>query len=327
MKKYVQNRIAESWLTLPSVGLYSLVVWILSGLITHSWWLQLACMVISTYLMAELSNASALIRVRSRMVSSVFLALSTTATFLFGSLPGGFVQLCFIAMLILLFRTYQDRHAPGWTFYGFLCIGLASMVFVQIFFFVPLLWLVMLTQLQSLRWRSWTASLIGLLTPYWFASAWVAYRQDISLAINHFRPLAEFPFPYAYATLTVGQVLVFAFTITLMILGVVHFWNKSFEDKIRIRQLYGGLLAISLFSIAFLVLQPQHYDALMRIIVVCANPFIAHLFTLTHTRITNILFCTTAVLTLLLTAFCLFMPEWSSLNNMFSTLWNGLLTF
>jgi hypothetical protein len=327
MKKYAQNRIAESGLTLPCVALFSLLVWILQGLIANAWWPQLACIVASGYLMVELSNAHALIRVRSRMATSVFLVLSSTAGFLFGSLSGGIVQVCFIAMLILLFRTYQDSEAPGLTFYAFLCIGVASLFFVHILFYMPILWLVMLTQLQSLKWRSWAASLIGVATPYWFASLWVAYQQDVSLIADHFSPLTQFALHPDYSIFSACHVAVFFFSVILLGMGVVHFWNKSYEDKIRIRQLYGALLGLALFSIAFLVLQPQHYDVLMRIIIVCASPYVAHLLTLTHTRITNIMFWTVVTMALLLTIASLFMPDWGQVNNMLNYLWSGLLNF
>ena len=324
--KLLQNRIAESWLTLPCVSLFAVGVWVLSGLLANGWWAQLTCMVISTYLLAELSNSNALLRVRSRMVSSTFLVLSTTASFLFGSLAGGIVLLCFIATFIILFRTYQDPQTQGWTFYSFLCLSLSSLVWVHSLYFVPLIWLLAATQLQSLSWRSWLASLLALLTPYWFASLWVLYQRDASLIASHFRPLIDFSSPFDYQQWSIGQTGVFFFTISLLFIGAIHFLNRSFEDRIRIRQLYGFFFFVGLFSIVFLVLQPQHYDPLMRLIILCTAPMAAHFFTLTKTKVTNIFFCIALAIALLLTAVSLLGATWESISTTMKQ-WSGLLSF
>ena len=327
MIKRLQNKVAENTILLPVLATYTMVVWLLCGLVQNQWWEQLACMAASVYLMVELSNANALLRVRSRMVSGVFLVLSAMTCFLFGSLSGGIVQLCFIGTLIILFHTYQDPQAPGWVFYGFLCMGLASLVFVHSLYFVPLLWLLMATQLQSFSMRTWVASVIGLSTPYWFLLPWVLYRQTPSLLTDHFTPLLQFPFPYDYAMLGVSRLSVFAFTTVLTLMAILHFWYRSYEDKIRIRQLYGIFTIIVLLSIVWLVLQPQHYDALMRIIIVCASPLIAHLFTLTNSRFSNVLFCVATAMAALLTVLSLLEPHWQTIVDTLTALWTGLLNF
>jgi len=311
------------------MALYAIGVWLLAGLATQQWWGPLACFAATVYLMVELSNSNALLRVRSRMVSASFMALSCTACSLFGSLSGGIAQLCFVAALIILFHTYQDKQSPGWTYYAFLCLGLGTTVFVQLLYFVPVVWLLMATQLQSLSWRSWIASLMGLCTPYWFGSLWFIYQQDFTPLIAHFTQIAQ-PFDNNYQehllSLTVGQTLAFVLTMVLALTGMLHFWYRSFEDKIRVRLLYGFFATLCLLSALLLLAQPQHYDVLMRFVVATASPFIAHYFTLTHTRLSNIVFCVSVVLVLLLTAFNLLTMTIAILSPLNST-WSGLLTF
>lgn len=325
--KLLQNRVAESGLTLPLLVVYGIAVWLLAGLIAHQWWGQLACFAATVYLMVELSNSNALLRVRSRMVSSTFIVLSCAACPLFSSLPGSIAQLCFTCATIILFHTYQDKQAPGWTFYAFLCIGLSSFAFVQTLYFVPLIWLLMGTHLQSLSWRTWLGSIIGLLTPYWIGALWLIYQQDFSLVGRHFTALAELPFPGSYASLTVNQIAVFAFVTLLAIISILHFWNRSFEDKIRIRQLYGYFTIICLTCIGLLVLYPQHYDELMRIAIIMASPLAAHYFTLTSSRFTNISFCVAVTIAFLLMLLGLFDPSIDACRTFFQDPWSGLLTF
>ena len=97
----------------------------------------------------------------------------------------------------------------------------------------------------------------------------------------------------------------FAFLVILSAAGVIHFWSYSFEEKIRIRLIYGFLTSLLSFTLLFIVLQPQHYDALLRIAIVCASPLIAHVFTFTASRISNILFFVTAGLAVVIAAFSL----------------------
>jgi hypothetical protein len=105
---------------------------------------------------------------------------------------------------------------------------------------------------------------------------------------------------FSFASLTLHHVLVFAFTLVLAVVGMFHFWQYSFEDKIRIRLLYGFFTSMSLAIILFVILQPQHYFVLMPLLFVCASPIIAHFLTLTHTRLTNLVFIICTIVALLL---------------------------
>ena len=130
----IQNKVAESRRTLPLAILYSVAIWLVAGLISKQWWIQLALFLLSTYLMMHMNNINVLIRIFSRMVSVSFIVLSTSAVFLFPSINGSFVQLCFIASLLSFYNCYQDTESPGWTFYAFLCLGMGSIVEIHIYF-------------------------------------------------------------------------------------------------------------------------------------------------------------------------------------------------
>lgn len=300
--KRLQNRIAESGFLLPVMSLYGLAIWLQSGVLANQWWLQLSCFALSVYLMVELTNFNALLRVRSRMVSSTFIALNCTMTFLFGSLTGGLVQLFAITSLLLLLTTYQAPQALGRLFYAFVMLGLASILFVHILFFVPLLWLLMATQLQSFSWRGLLATLIGLATPYWFFSLWFIYQRDFTPLANHFCELASFTaLPSGYAVLGWQQWLPYVLLTALTVTGIVHFWRNSIEEKIRIRLLYAFFTWMTLVSLVFVALQPQHYDPLMRLATITASPLIAHFLTLTSSKVTNIAFFGIAAITLAVT--------------------------
>jgi thiol:disulfide interchange protein len=143
MIRRIQNIVAESRVTLPVTVVYAVAIWLLTGLLKEQWWIQFVCFAASVALMMELNNQNLLIRVFSRMVSSIYIVLTCTAVFLFPSLSGAILQLCTIAALCLLYHTYQDKASMGWIYFAFLCVGLGSLMDIHMFWYVPLLWVIM----------------------------------------------------------------------------------------------------------------------------------------------------------------------------------------
>ena len=302
-KKQVQNKIAESKLTLPVAIVFAIGVWLLCGLTVHHWWVQLGCFAVTTFLMVELNNQNALLRIYSRMVSCAFLMLSCVACFLIPSIRGGFLQIFVVAAYLMLFQTYQDKTAVGKTYYAFLMLGLASMADVHIVFFLPFVWLLMRTNLMSLSWRTWFSSLLGLLTPYWFLCSWLVYKANFTQLVDHFSRLTDFVFPVNYARLSISFMAVLALLFVSTLIGIVHFLRKSFNDKIRIRMLIGFFIWMNLLSIVFIVIQPNQQDMLLRLMIINTSPLIAHFIALTSTRYTNMMFYFLCAATLLITVF------------------------
>ena len=302
MTKLLHNKIAKSKLALPVTAAFTLGVWLLGGLAEHGWWLQLGCFVLTAFLVVQLNNIHALIRIYSRMVSCAFLVLSCCACFLFPSLREGLMQTFVAAAYLILFTTYQDQTAAGRTFYAFVCLGLATMAYVHVFYLIPMIWVLMGTNLMALSWRTWMASVIGLLTPYWFAAGWLVKEGNWALAISHFAPLADIRLQADYTALHGYQLAVGVFVALLAIIGTLHFVRKSYEDKIRTRMFYYFLMWTVLLAAALLAVQPQHYDAMMRLMILGTAPLAGHYFALSPTRFTDIMFWTAAGTALVLTA-------------------------
>ena len=306
MRKRIQNKIAESRYTLTFVALYALAVWYLAGIVEHQYYVQLACFTIGSYLMVELNNANALIRIFSRMISSAFVVLVAMSTFLFPSLRAALVTLCFISFYTILFHTYQDRQAPGLTFYAFFTLGIASVMFPQVVFFVPFVWLMMAFWLMAFSWRMWFASLLGLLAPYWFIVPWYLYQGLGHRLTAHVESLITFhPLPTigTVGGIPIGILLAFAVVFTVGFIGIVHFLRNASKDKIRTRMLYYIFISMHLLTTVFIILQPQHFEALFGFLIVNASALFAHFVALTNTRFTNISFFVITLLVMALTGY------------------------
>lgn len=303
MQKRIQNKVAESRFAFPVVAVYGLLVWLAAGAIENMQWMQFAMYAVSTVLMLTLNNSNALIRIYSRMVSCSFIVMACSATFLFQSLKVEAVQMLFVLFYLSLLRSYQDKRAPGIVFYSFACIGLISLWFVQILYFVPVFWLLMATNLMAFGNRMFWASILGIIVPYWFMAGYYLYMGNIDDLQSHFLQLVDFQPLFGIEIPDMHRLATFAVVALLAVIGIVHYLRNSYLDKIRTRMIFEMFITVDLLAMAFLVLQPQHFDMLMPIVIVNTSCLYAHFIALTKTRITNIVFLLVCVLMLALTVF------------------------
>lgn len=303
MKKRTQNIVATSRFALPAVLVYSCAVWLMGGLVQQSLYATFAIFLLSTILMAGLNNSNSLIRVYSRMVSCSFAVMTSAATFLFSSPGSAIVQLFFILFYLSLFRSYQDKRAPGIVFYSFACLGVASMAFVQVLYFVPVLWIVMAVNLMAFSHRMFWASILGLIAPYWFAFGYYAYTESVPEFLAHFAGLAAFGPVCNFGGMEYSRIATLTAVGLLAIMGVTHYLRNSYLDKIRTRMLYEIFITLLILAFIFIILQPQHYDKLMPIIIVNTSCLVAHFIALTKSRLTNLAFLLMCLAMLLLTTY------------------------
>ena len=314
MIRRFQNKVAESRITLPSVAVYAIGIWLLCGLLHQHWWVQFVCFVLSSILMVLFNNVNALIRIYSRSVSAFFIILSCMACFLFPSMGGGIAQLCFSASLLTLYRTYQDKSFVGTIFYTYVLIGLGSLVNIQLLWFVPVLWIVQAGYISSLGVRTFLSSLLGLILPYWFLAAWTLWNHgsDFTPFLGHFKPLVTFVLPNGYHSVPLTHIVTFAFLVILAFTGIVHFFRTSYNDKVRVRQIFYSLFFIDAIAMVIGIAQPQHYDLILRVMITTTSPLIAHFISLTHTRLTNIAFYVIIGIIFLLTVYHVWILSFTS---------------
>ena len=242
------------------------------------------------------------------MVSCAFLVLACTANYLFASPSAALVQACFAAFYLIVFNAYQERTASGVTFYAYVFIGVASTVFVQILFFVPLLWILHATNVLAMSWRNFWASVLGLIAPYWFVGAYLVYNGQPDFFVQHFANLANFDPLFQYDQIDHNHMATILFVILVSLIGIIHYLRSSRNDKIRNRMIYEMVIVVDLFTIACIVLQPQHADNLLPILIINTSALIGHFITLTRTAATNVVFCVLWLASVLLTVCNLWIP-------------------
>lgn len=304
-----QNRVAQSRWTLSFTAVYAALACLAAGVLTRQLWIQPLLLAVSTLMLIEFNNANSLIRIYSRMVSSSFLVMMTMSAFLLPSTEVAVTQMAFILFYLYFFKAYQDPTSAGWVFYAFMGIGIASITFVQILFFVPVLWILLATNVLAFSARTFFASILGIIAPYWFVGGYYAYMNDLDYFRRHLLELLQLAPAFNMGILDEHRIITGCFILLLAVLGSVHFLIYSYQDKIRTRMMYETFITLAACSIAFTALQPRHFDKLLGMTIVTTAPLIGHYLALSHSKISNICFFVIIALALTITAYNLWMPS------------------
>lgn len=247
----------------------------------------LAVTLFTGYLLMEWNNRSALLRVRSRMVSVTYLVLMTACPFLHASvlclLPG--------VLLLLSYHTlsasYQKSRSEGEIFHAFLFMSAGSLVFPPLLLSLPLFFASMQMQLRSLTWRTFFAGLFGLAVPYWFWIAWAVWHNRLDTAFSSLPAFAIVVVRPDYGLLDPARMASAALVLFFVLLSLVHIFRTSYNDKIRTRMIFYAVIVQEMLYLVLLAVCPQWFDTLFALLLANSAPLLGHYFTLARGRFMN----------------------------------------
>ena len=313
MKLRLHNKVAGSELTLPVCAVIAVTMWWLPERILslHSF-LGLVLCLLTTYVIMETNAQQHVIRIRTRMMSCVWLVLAASFPFMH-PLEEPVIAAAFLcASYYLLFRCYQRHHPQADVFHAFLMLGVGS-------FFAPVMlpmavvfFLYIAVFLRSLTRKAFWAGVLGLIVPYWCYAAWCFVTKDMQSFVDHLPfSIYNLPLPLwermweeklSFFLLLGGDARVklqsVAVIALLSIVSIVHYLRTNYDDKIRVRMILYIYMLQTLLLMAFLPVQPAHYKTTMALLVASASPLIAHYFALSKGIWGTVFF----LLSLLLTA-------------------------
>jgi len=309
LKSLLQNKIAESEVTLPVCALTAVALWWLpERTFSIGNLLGLVLCLLTTYIVMETNTRYHIIRIRTRMMSCVWLVLTVCLSFMH-PLDAPLIAAGFLCSSYhLLFRSYQ-RHRPQLiVFHAFLMLGLGS-------FFAPVMllmaipfYLYLFFFLRSLTWKGFWAGMLGLIVPYWCYGAWNLLIHNTVLDFQATDYSLFTLSPIQFFTLSPIHLFNCAVIALLSIVSIVHYLRTNYDDKIRVRMILYIYVWQTLLLMAFLVLQPEHYQTTLALIVASASPLIAHFFALSKSIPTTIFF----LLSLLLTSALAVLNLWTT---------------
>lgn len=304
-KERFQNKVATSSVTLPVAAVMATLLWLSHG--TYDYRLLTAWLLcgLTTYLIIEINNANALIRIRTRLTAAIYLAGMGAMLFLHSFWTGSVVTACLALSYYLLCRTYQQVQPIGLAFHAFLALGIGSLWFPQLLFLVPFYYWYMATFLRCISFRVFWAALVGLALPYWFWAGTAIWFGNFAPLAGHIRELmCVVPVtPAGFLQLSGQQIGAWALTTLTGIVSIVHYLHTDYADKIRVRMLFYMLICQEFVLEAFLLLQPRHTDVWLGLLHLNTCFLTSHYFALTSSRPSNIFFIITLLLYAALAAF------------------------
>lgn len=309
MRLNFQKSIANSQTTLPVVGFISFILWFSLPAVQHSfsfegtdyglwkffpsflqegyWTLSISafCAAAAIYMMAELNNAYLLLRVASRMLSSMLAILLTIMVMHHRFQPGSLLMLLSLLSFFPLFATYQSP-TPIFSFVIHLIVSVASLFFPKFIWMAPVYWHIQ-GYFRAFSLRCMIASVLALLLPYWIYGC-VAFMNDAyGDFLAHVHSMIEWEWGN-YMTLKRCDVLLFLFLVLLFVTGTIDFYLHQYMDKTRTRIFYNALILYGIYAIFFTCIQPQYMGTLIPLLMICTAIVFGHFFTLTFTKFSHI---------------------------------------
>lgn len=307
-----QNQITTGRFTLPVAVLLLLSSWIVSAFLlpepnianSHPLWNALCDFSIPVwadsilsfllygiigYLLIELNNTFAIIRMRASVQTAVYFLLITVCPHIQTLYAGDVATVAFLIALFFLFQSYryQQSNATGALFYAFIFLGISSVVFPPLTLFIPVFWIGAFN-FRSLYLKSFLASLIGWSLPYWFLLGHAYMHGQMELFYQPFQELAnfqpiQFNFPL-WELATIGYLFI------LYVVSSVHCLMSGHEDKIRTRSYLHFLIFLNLCIFIYILLQPSLTIHLLSFLFIGISILAGHFFALTTSRTSNLFF-------------------------------------
>lgn len=301
VKNRLQNKVAGSELTFPVCIITAVAMW---------WWPQqavsarefvglLLCL-LTAFVLMETNTRQHIIRIRTRMMSCVWLILSASLSFMH-PLSEPLVAATFLAIsYMLLFRCYGKRRPQLTVFHAFVMLGLGSFCAPAMLLMVVPYFLYIAIFLRSLTLKAFWAGILGVAVPYWCYGVWCFTLGDIEDFTTRMACMASHDLPSLEAITSLPLVSkVSAGVVALLgIVSILHYLNTNYDDKIRVRMILYIYVSQTLLLLALLALQPALYQTTMALLVASASPLIAHYVSLSKGIVNTIVF----VVFLLLTA-------------------------
>jgi len=299
LKNRIQYNVASSEFTLPlCVILAAAMWWLPQQMFSVRCLLGLILCLLTTFVVMETNAQQHIIRIRTRMMSCVWLVLAASLSFMH-PLGEPIVAAAFLCVsYLLLFRSYQRHRPQAIVFHAFLMLGIGSFCApVMLAMAIPY-FLYLAIFLRSLTRRAFWAGILGIIVPYWCYAVWCFVTGNLQSFLDRLTEMAQYEIPTLEAITSmpfVWQVSA-AVIILLSIVSIIHYLRTNYDDKIRVRMILYIYLSQTILLIAFLLLQPAHYQTTMALLVASASPLIAHYFSLTGSWFSTFFFFLSLVL-------------------------------
>jgi hypothetical protein len=227
-----------------------------------------------------LSNKFVIIRERTFLPSIFYLLFTGTDTLFFDSLTGCVASICILLCLYFLFDSYQSDSSQQNALNIALVLTIGSFFWQPLLFFFPVFWYGMYL-FRCLNFRSFFATLIGLVVVYLFIFAWSFYKGDNSDIFLQYLPDWKNSIHFQIFQFDLREYLVMGFLFMLFVLTGVNIFISTISEKIKTLKLLNFLFVFSFLVFVLLFLQAGEKKEWSLILYLPLSFLLSHFFTLT----------------------------------------------
>ncbi len=239
---------------------------------------------IISYLISELNVRYGVIRMRTAMPFYVPLIFFSVHPFFLKMTPD-FAGLIFVLWALFpLLASYQYHHSHRFAYQFSALITIAGIFQIHTLLFLPL-WLIGLSAMGGISFRSFIASVFGVILVFWIVFVFYVFGDNISGFIDPFKDLAKI---YDFTQLSgftvpqwgfIGTVLLFVFFLIIADSKQIT-RERSFTKKVLIFS-----ISVILFSILLQVLYLTISLVWIYVIIAFLSIVVAHFYTNTTFRL------------------------------------------
>jgi len=214
---------------------------------------------------------------------------------------------CLILAMYELFISYHEERAVSKAYNAALLIGIGSLLWVHLLWFMPLFWIGMYN-FRSLSPRTLAASIVGVGTVYWFLLGWCVWQNDYTVFTIPFASLLKMRLLNLdnFTIVNWISILLIAF---LTVTASVNIITHDYDDNLRSRQFLSFLILMAIWAFSLYFIYEQNSEEFLETACVPASILIAHFFTVGRKRILQWMFYAIVLIMVAL----LFYRIWNSL--------------
>jgi hypothetical protein len=239
------------------------------------------------FLLQYISSEFRLIRVRSFF--PIFLFCVLAAAFLPVIPLNGAALSCLLFCLVCLslFRSLESGLESRGAFNASVLLALAALFQSRLLYLMPSIWMVM-SILQVLNYRSFLASLLGLISIAWIVSGLCFLTGEYGFIKIFFTDLTAFRV-IDFSELSKAEIAYALFLVVLIISALVSFWPKQHLDKLRTRNYLNSILLLWFSLFILWLFSAKDLGYVLPLLSLTAL-FIAHFFSLVDNLYSRFMF-------------------------------------
>lgn len=260
----------------------------------------------AAFLIQRMNYVVGLIREKTVLPFLFFVLFVSTNPDFFPLKPTSLGVFCLVLGVYELFLSYHNSETQVSAFNWALLIGIGSLFWVHIVWFVPLYWFGMY-HLRSLGFRTFLASLLGFLTVYWFVLGWCVWQKDFTLFTASFPLLVQFKL--MVITGSIWSWLTVCYSVLLTLIAAINILTQEYSDSLRTRENLSFLVIFSVWAILLYFLYDYASEEFLVTACIPMSILVAHFFTVRWNKWVRVLFYFTIVFFITV----LFIRVWNNL--------------